>query len=173
MKVWRTLTWTFTFLVGIFAIFSELSNFFYWAWPLPYLELFWAGPVKKYTLYIYISFYLRTGFWILWFRVIADIWHLQLFSKSYKKNHGYKLKTHIMGTNSYLGYKLTSISEWLGRSSLEVRGLEAGTDFSRPFPPVLLPLILNVFIYETQTRMILFMKTAACKLLQSKWYQVL
>ena len=28
VKVWQTLTWTFTFLVGIFAIFGELSYFF-------------------------------------------------------------------------------------------------------------------------------------------------
>ena len=30
VKVSQTLTWTFTFLVGIFAISSELSHFLYW-----------------------------------------------------------------------------------------------------------------------------------------------
>ena len=45
VKVWHTLTWTFTFFVGIFAIFGELSH-------LSLLSgtssiLYWAGPVKK------------------------------------------------------------------------------------------------------------------------------
>ena len=32
IKVWRALTWTFTFLVGIFAIFGELTHFFTIRW---------------------------------------------------------------------------------------------------------------------------------------------
>ena len=42
----------FHFLVGIFAIFGELGNFLYWMGPVPYLELFWAGPVKTFTPYM-------------------------------------------------------------------------------------------------------------------------
>ena len=34
---------------------SPVAMFLYWAGLVPYLELFWAGPVKKITLY-YISF---------------------------------------------------------------------------------------------------------------------
>ena len=53
VKVWQSFTWTFTFLVGIFAILGEFGSFLCWAGPVPYLELFWAGPVKKLTLYLH------------------------------------------------------------------------------------------------------------------------
>ena len=51
----------------------------------------------------------------------------------------------------------TSISEWLGLSNLEVRGLEAGTDFNRPFPPVRLLrncsfIMSELFIKQYQAR---------------------
>ena len=34
------------------AIFGELKSFHYWVGPVLYLELFWAWPVKKTTLYL-------------------------------------------------------------------------------------------------------------------------
>ena len=47
--MWKTLTWTFTFLEGISAIFGELSNFSLLGETSSIL--FWAGPVKKDALY--------------------------------------------------------------------------------------------------------------------------
>ena len=52
IKVWRTLTRIFTFLVGIFAIFSELSHFFLLGGTSSILRTLLGGTSKRNTLYM-------------------------------------------------------------------------------------------------------------------------
>ena len=47
MRVWQTLTWTFTFLVWIFAISSELSNFSLLGGTSSILRTFLGGTSQK------------------------------------------------------------------------------------------------------------------------------
>ena len=47
MKVWQTLTLTFTFLVGIFAIFGELSHFSLLGGTSSILRTFLGGTSQK------------------------------------------------------------------------------------------------------------------------------
>ena len=47
MKLWQTLTWTFTFLVGIFAIFVELSHFSLLGGTTSILRTFLGGTSQK------------------------------------------------------------------------------------------------------------------------------
>ena len=56
VKVSQTLTWTFTFLAGIFAISSELSNFSLLGGTSSILKTFLGGTGKKNTLYVSDSY---------------------------------------------------------------------------------------------------------------------
>ena len=47
VKVWQTLTWTFTFLVGIFAILGELSSFSLLGGTSSILRTFLGGTSEK------------------------------------------------------------------------------------------------------------------------------
>ena len=52
LKIWTTVLEKFLFVSWVGPVY--LVIFSCWGGPVPYLELFWVGPVKKTTLYIWL-----------------------------------------------------------------------------------------------------------------------